>query len=95
MLEKGLKGHLFICCRKRENKQCCQEKASEELVQRLKKWSKELKIDNSIKISSSSCLGDCEKGIAACLYPQNQWFSHISLDDEKELQDILFQLSQS
>jgi (2Fe-2S) ferredoxin len=88
-VDKNIKAHLFICCRNRQNKACCAEKNAEELVKNLKLWTKSNKINDSIKVSQSSCLGLCEDGITACLYPQNQWFTRLELKDEEKLKEIL------
>ena len=84
--------HFFICCRQKdEGKACCAEKGAQQLLQDLKTWVKEEKLKPHIRVSSSSCLGHCEKGITAVLYPQNQWFTDISLQDIEEIKKQLKQ----
>lgn len=82
-------GHLFICCRKRDQKPCCANHGAENLVSHLKDWVKKKGLKNKIKVSQSSCLGFCETGITACLYPQNKWLHHIRLKDQKSLEKLL------
>jgi (2Fe-2S) ferredoxin len=85
-----LNAHLFICCREREgNKACCSKKGAESLFEELKSWVKSEGLKAKIKVSKSSCLGHCEEGITACLYPQNQWFTHIKKDNLEDLQKML------
>lgn len=86
--------HLFICCRERNGKECCADKKAEDLVDELKKWIKEKGLKKQLKVSKSSCLGHCESGIAACLYPQNIWFDRIRLEDSKELKRLLIESTQ-
>lgn len=81
--------HFIICCRSKENKKCCSLKSADELVDQLKSWVKKENLKNKIKISKSSCLGFCESGITACLYPQNQWFHNVKLEDMENLKDML------
>ncbi len=83
------KAHLLICNRSREGKKCCAAKGSEELRDNLKKWIKSENLHKDLKVSFTSCLGYCSSGIAACLYPKNQWFHNISLEDEKDLKKKL------
>ena len=88
-LSKNVSAHLFVCCRSRDEKACCASKGSEELVSQLKSWIKENQLKDSIKVSKSSCLGHCESGITACLYPQNQWFENINENDLPEIKKML------
>ena len=83
------KAHLFICCRHRDEKGCCSAKGGEELVKDLKNWVKNEKLFFDIKVSKSSCLGYCETGVTACLYPQNQWFHKLKAQDLPELKEML------
>lgn len=93
--EKKVTAHLFICCRSKQGKPCCAEKDAQELVQNLKTWTKKNETQQHIKISQSSCLGHCENGITACLYPQNRWFTGLSLDSEEDLKSLLSAVGQS
>ena len=88
-IEKNHKTHLFICCRSRENKACCSSKGSEQWVSDLKAWAKSEGLKSKIKVSKSSCLGHCETGITAVIYPQNQWFHHLSEKDLPEIKELL------
>lgn len=91
---KSVKAHLFICCRSKQDKECCGSKNAVELVSKLKSWSKNSGNKEQIKVSQSSCLGHCENGITACLYPQNKWFTGISLQDEELLKEQLLKACQ-
>lgn len=93
--KKTLKTHLFVCCRERDGKPACGSKNATILVKNLKAWIKENNLKDAIKCSSSSCLGHCEDGITACLYPQKQWFTNISLKDEEALKEILLNIEKS
>ncbi len=81
--------HLFICNRKKDGKNCCANRGSEKLRDSIKKWIKKEKLHKDLKVSFTSCLGYCDTGIAACLYPQNQWFDKIDLSDEEDLKKKL------
>ncbi len=82
--------HLFICCRSRDDgKVCCAKRHSEDLVKELKERVVRENLKDVIKISKSLCLGFCEKGITACLYPHNEWFTDIRLSDSEKIMTML------
>ena len=88
-IDKKLTHHLFVCCRQRDGKPCCSSQGAEELVTKLKKWVKEEALNDQVKVTKSSCLGHCETGITACLYPENLWLQNLSLNDEEQIQSLL------
>ncbi len=55
----------------------------------LKDWVVRENLKDVIKVSKSFCLGFCEKGITACLYPHNKWFTNISPSDSKKIMVML------
>jgi predicted metal-binding protein len=75
---------VHICNYQREDKECCFDKGSKELTDKLKKWSKE-ETDKQVKIYRSGCLGKCSEGIAIACYPQKKMFLEVKEDDFKEL----------
>ena len=91
-LDQGPKHHIFICCRDKQGKACCAEKGAEKLAEGLKKWVKSEGLKGQIKVTKSLCLGHCEDGITACIYPENQWYTHLKPKDEDQLKQILTDL---
>lgn len=75
--ERKLDAHLFICTNQREKGQCCAARGSIELRDRLKKEAKK-RWGAKVRINASGCLGHCEEGIAAVLYPKGQWFVNLN-----------------
>ena len=55
----------------------------------LKAWVKSEGLKNQIKVSKSSCLGHCETGVTAVIYPQNQWFHRLKEKDLQEIKQLL------
>ena len=87
--KRSVQKHLFICTNIKENGECCGAKGSQELVSSLKA---ELRANNKyddIKVSGTSCLGPCAKGISAVLYPENDQLTQLSKESFKELYQIL------
>jgi len=78
------KSHLFICTNAPDNPEKCGNKNSEQLLKKVKEHFK-TKGDANIRINKSGCLGCCENGIAAVLYPKGSWFLKLSADDSEKL----------
>ncbi len=81
------KTHVFVCTNGSDKPGKCGNKNSEALRQELKQKCKGLP---DVRINSSGCLGFCEKGIAAVIYPQAKWFFELTdADCEKLLQAVV------
>ena len=55
----------------------CGSKNAEPLRQKIKDLCKEkysADLASEIRVNSAGCLGQCERGIAAVMYPAGQWF---------------------
>ncbi len=91
ILEKKPVLQVLICTRTKETgangqiSSSCGAKGSAVLRDELKKWAKDQKLTPDIKITASLCLGHCEKGIAACFQPSNEWFGEIQTQDAEVL----------
>jgi len=83
---------VFICNYKRDG-ECCFDKGSKDLTDKLKKWSKE-ETDKEIKIFRSGCLGKCSEGIAIACFPQKKYILEVKEDDYKEIKKGLFEALQ-
>ena len=94
-LPQKAKAHFFLCCRERQDgKSCCYKKGAEDMVKELKLWTKEMGLNQHIKVSKSSCLGFCESGITGVVYPHNQWFHKISPENLDEIKEFLIKSAQ-
>lgn len=80
---------LFICGKKKEGKACCADKGAPEMVETLKTWLKENKLNKHFRVSQTTCLGHCENGITACFYPENLWFTEIQSSDLPILKEMI------
>lgn len=80
---------LFICCREREGKPSCGGRGSLELVGEIKKWIKDNGHKSSMAVRQTSCLGHCDDGVAALLYPDNKWLTNIAKEDLEALKSLL------
>jgi (2Fe-2S) ferredoxin len=80
-----LDAHVFICTNKKELGQSCQNSGSMELREKIKKYcqAEESGLHGKVRINTAGCLGRCEKGIAAVIYPQGKWLENLKLQDDK------------
>lgn len=72
----ALEAHLFICTNIKERGECCGKKGGAELRDRLKKICAEPERGwkGRLRVNAAGCLGHCERGVAAVLYPEGRWF---------------------
>lgn len=87
------KKHLFICTAGHDpnsqgNPKKCGGKGSDKLRAELKETCKNL-YGKDVRVNSAGCLGYCEKGITAVIYPQNEWFYELTDQDSSKLLDAL------
>lgn len=86
MSDSNLKAHLFVCTNQKPNGECCGAKGGAELRAKVKDLSKKHpEWKGQVRINASGCLGKCEEGIVAVLYPQSQWFTSLNSNDEDVL----------
>jgi (2Fe-2S) ferredoxin len=88
---KHYKRHIFFCTNQREDgKSCCSQFGAGAFYRYVKdKCRDEGKLGKGkIGVSESRCLGRCEFGPVAVVYPDNIWYQCI---DEHDLDDIITQ----
>jgi predicted metal-binding protein len=87
-----IKKHLFICTSCTYKNQSGDESSPEESVmlrRNLKNRIRESEYKQTVKVSAVTCLGECEHGIAAVLYPKGQWLLGSRPKDEQTLFEML------
>ena len=88
-MEKPLyEAHLFICTNGQPDQEGkCAHKGSQELQQAVKGACK--KWGPRVRVNKSGCLGACEKGIAAVLYPQKMAWTELKSHDVSLLEQAI------
>lgn len=87
-----MKAHLFICVNDRGEgkKESCGRKGAQGLKDEVKKICAERGLPKgSYRINNSGCLGPCERGISAVLYPRGEWLLDTTPADAVKLADIV------
>lgn len=86
---------VFVCNYKKEDQECCFDKGSKDLTDKLKQWAKE-EMNKEVKVFRSGCLGKCSEGIAMTCFPQKKYILEVKVDDfaeiKKGLKEALHQL---
>ena len=86
------RSHVFICTNQRsDGKASCGASGSIQLRDDLKKLCKQKSYAKDVRINAAGCLGLCEKGIVAVIYPQQQWFENMTPADLPLLEQALDQ----
>lgn len=78
------KVHLFVCTNSPDRKGKCGFLDSEKLRKRLKERASDEDWGKDVRVNSSGCLGQCENGIAAVIYPKGEWFFHETANADSE-----------
>ena len=81
--------HIFFCNNQRKDGgSCCSQLGAKAMYRYAKdKCREEGKLgEGKIGISESCCLGRCEHGPVAVVYPDNVWYQYI---DEEDVDDII------
>lgn len=74
--------HILAC-----NDSDCSSLGSEQLYQRLKELVKDKGLKVEVKVSKSTCLGDCESGPNVLVYPEAILYNKVTLDDLEKIVD--------
>lgn len=83
-----LKAHLFVCTSctyKKHNGSESDPDEAYKMRKNLKHRAREQFSKNEVRVSASQCLGACEHGIAAVLYPSGEWTLNLRPEDEDKL----------
>lgn len=76
----GYKTHLFICTNAPNKEGKCGSKGAEDLRRDVKEICKD-KFGKDVRVNASGCLGYCERGIAAVVYPAGEWLFDLNKKD--------------
>lgn len=82
------KAHLFICTNTSDKEVKCGNRGSEDLRIKVKKLCAK-EFGDSVRVNKAGCLGHCEKGITAVIYPQDKWMFEVKSTDEAMLVDAV------
>lgn len=80
--------HIFFCNNVRDDgKACCSQLDAKQMYRHAKDKCRGERVlgKGKIGVSESRCLGRCEHGPVAVVYPDNIWYQYIDKDDIDEI----------
>jgi (2Fe-2S) ferredoxin len=80
------KTHVFVCTNSPDKLGKCGSKGSESLRKGLKDQCRD-EFGKSVRVNSAGCLGFCEHGIAAVIYPAGEWLLDLKDTDAAEVME--------
>ncbi|MBF0288745.1 MAG: (2Fe-2S) ferredoxin domain-containing protein [SAR324 cluster bacterium] len=83
-----LKHHFFVCQNNRppgHPKGSCAERGSFDVMDALYQHIEEKELWGKVKVTGTACLGPCDRGAVAVVYPEGVWYSIQSTDDVDEI----------
>jgi (2Fe-2S) ferredoxin len=86
--QSELKKHIFVCCNERADGTGCGKLGGNELRERLKQEVRGKMIEG-VRVSKSGCLGYCEEGIAAVVYPDCVFITKLKKHDENVILKVI------
>lgn len=85
---RKLEAHVFVCCNMRDgDRRSCGKSGGAELRDRLKALCAEPGREwaGRVRINQAGCLGRCEEGLVAVIYPQGEWFTSLKPEDSDRI----------
>jgi len=82
--------HIFVCVNEREDghpRGCCREKGGQEVRDAFKAQVKARKLQTRVRANNAGCLDLCEHGVTVVIYPEEVWYSGVTVDDVSEIMD--------
>jgi len=77
--------HIFFCVNRREDgTPCCAEHGAEEVWAHAKARVKELGLEG-VRVNKAGCLGRCDEGPVAVVYPEGVWYTYVDQEDVEEI----------
>jgi (2Fe-2S) ferredoxin len=73
---------IFVCTNDRQGERpSCGDHQGESVFKELRQIAKDRGHHPRIRVAQAKCLGQCHQGVNIMIYPDNLWYSKITLDD--------------
>ena len=86
----SLQRHVFVCINERpaeHPKGCCKAKGGAEVRDRFKAELAGRGIEKVVRANNAGCLDQCAHGVSVVVYPEQVWYSRVTVDDVPEIVD--------
>lgn len=80
--------HIFICENVRDEKNptpSCGMRGGIEIKALFKRRLRELGLSKCIRANTAGCLGECNKGPTAVVYPKGTWYGNLTTENVEEI----------
>lgn len=80
--------HIFFCTNRREDgSACCANHGAASMRQYAKERMKALGLHGKdhVRVNIAGCLGRCEEGPVAVVYPEGTWYTYVDQEDIDEI----------
>lgn len=84
------KRHLFFCTNCRDDgARCCADFGAADMRKYAKERTKALGIagQDGVRVNIAGCLGRCDEGPIAVVYPEGTWYTYVDQEDIDEIID--------
>lgn len=77
---------IFVCTNNKEGAEpSCGDHKGEAVFRELRRIAKEKGLHPRIRVAQAKCLGQCNMGVNVMVYPDNIWYSAVTMDDIDEI----------
>ncbi len=74
--------HLYVCVNQRvDGRESCSQKEAEAIREKLKEYVNSHGLKGKVRVSGSGCMDLCEQGANVMVYPEQKWYSRVTLAD--------------
>ncbi|MGE0269513.1 MAG: ferredoxin [Candidatus Omnitrophota bacterium] len=77
---------IFVCTNNKAGVEpSCGDHKGEEVFRELRRIAKEKGLHPRIRVAQAKCLGQCSLGVNVMVYPDNDWYSSVTMEDVAEI----------
>ena len=94
--DQPYKRQIYICINNRHGESpSCGHSGSEEIVEELKKVSKELNLKGKLRVAKSGCMDLCAFGPNMMIWPEGIWYMKVTKENIPEIVETYLKLENS
>ncbi len=82
---------VLVCVNDRQGeKPSCGDQQGEIIFRQLRALAKERGLHPRIRVTQAKCLGQCAFGVTVMIYPEQVWYSSVTLENVNEIVEEIF-----
>ena len=75
--------HVFVC----SHGKSCAERDSDRVYAEFRRLLKDSGLKPRVMVTGCGSIGFCDRGVAVAIYPEQVWYSRVTIDDVQEIWD--------